>query len=120
MKKLIFILGILLSLSTISAYAEQTRAEVYIWNHGSIMNSRERAPIRLPTIYIVFDSTDRSIEIHCSAECEATVFLYDMKENLIAVADSLDTVLDVPESISSGAYLKIESELWYATATISL
>lgn len=76
MKKLIFILGILLSLlSTMPAYAEQTRAEVYIWNHGDIMNSRERSPIRLPTIDIVFDTTDRSIEILCSSESEA-LYLY--------------------------------------------
>ena len=33
-----------------SAYAGQTRAEVYKWNHESIMNGRERTPVRLPTI----------------------------------------------------------------------
>ena len=118
MRKLIFVLGILLS--TLSVYAEQTSAEVYIWNHGSIMNGRERSPISLPTIDIVSDSTERSIEILCSAEYEALVYLYDLKGNLIAVSDSMDAVFYVPESISTNVYLKIESELWYATATISL
>lgn len=43
-------------LFTMSAKADQTRAEVLLWNHESIMNGRERVPACLPTIDVVYDS----------------------------------------------------------------
>lgn len=46
------IIGITISLFTMSVNAGQTRAEVHRWNHESIMNGRERTPALLPTIDI--------------------------------------------------------------------
>lgn len=50
------IIGITMFLFTMSAKADQTRAEVLLWNHESIMNGRERVPACLPTIDVVYDS----------------------------------------------------------------
>ena len=118
MKKLMLIIGITISLFTMSAYAGQTRAEVYRWNHESIMNGLERSPARLPTIDIVYDSSSKSIEIISSIDCDATVFIYDMHGNLVESADSLDEILYLSGTTHSVYYIRIESDNWYATATI--
>lgn len=68
MKKVFFIIGIMLSLSVMYANAEQTRAEVYRWNHELIMNGRERTPARLPIIEIVHDSDSQSVRIISSLD----------------------------------------------------
>ena len=111
MKKLMLIIGITISLFTMSAYAGQTRAEVYKWNH-------ERTPVRLPTIDIIYDSASQSIEIISSMDCDATVVIYDMNGNLIESSTSLDDILYVSGVDNSVFYIRIESDNWYATATI--
>lgn len=113
-----FIIGITISLFTMSANAGQTRAEVHRWNHESIMNSRERTPARLPIIDIVYNPAIKSIEIVSSMDCDATVFIYDINGNLIDSADSLYAVLSVAASNSSIFLVRIESNNWYATATV--
>ena len=118
MQKLMLIIGITISLFTMSAYAGQTRAEVYKWNHESIMNGRERTPVRLPTIDIIYDSASQSIEIISSMDCDATVVIYDMNGNLIESSTSLDDILYVSGVDNSVFYIRIESDNWYATATI--
>ena len=120
MKKFLLIIGITISLFTMSASAGQTRAEVYKWNHESIMNGRERTPARLPTIDIVYDSSSKSIEIISSIDCDATVFIYDMHGNLIESADSLDEILYLLGTNTSIFIVRIESSNWYATATIGI
>lgn len=118
MKKLMLIIGVTISLFTMSANAGQTRAEVHRWNHESIMNSRERTPARLPIIDIVYNPAIHSIEIISSMDCDATIFIYDINGNLIDSADSLDALLSVEGSDSSVFLIRIESNNWYATATV--
>lgn len=118
MKKLMLIIGVIISLFTMSASAGQTRAEVYRWNHESLKGSIERAPVRLPTIDIIYDSNTQSIEIISSMDCDATVFVYDNHGNVIGMSDSLDDMIYVPNTIGSVFFIRIESDNWYATAEI--
>lgn len=118
MKKFLLIIGIMISLFTTSSFAGQTRAEIYTWGHDSIRNGRERSSARLPIIDIVYDSNSKSMEIISSMDCEATVFIYDTNGNLIDLADSLDATLSVAGTNSLKFIVRIESDLWYATATI--
>ena len=120
MKKLMLIIGITSSLFTMSASAEQSRAEVYRWSHESIRNGRERTPARLPTIDVVYNPTIKSIEIVCSMDCDATVFIYDINGNLIDSADSLDAVLSVAGINSPFFSVRIESSNWYAIAELRI
>ena len=118
MKKFLLIIGIMISLFTTSSFAGQTRTEIYTWGHDSIRNGRERSSACLPIIDIVYDSNSKSIEIISSMDCEATVFIYDTNGNLIDLADSLDVILSVAGTNSLKFIVRIESDLWYATATI--
>lgn len=120
MKKFLLIIGITMFLFTMSAKADQTRAEVLLWSHESIMNGRERSPACLPTIYVVYDSVLKSIEIVCSMDCDATVVIYDISGNVIDSADSLKAILSVVETNSPIFFVRIESTNWYATATIDV
>lgn len=108
------------SLLTMSAAEKQTQADVYLWNHESIRNGRERAPARLPTIDLVYNSDCQSIQIISSMDCDATVFAYDMYGNLIDSADSLDTTLYVSDAYTSQIFISIESTYWYGTAILYL
>ena len=113
-----FIIGITISLFTVSANADQTRAEVHRWNNESIMNGRERTPALLPVIDIVYNPSIKCIEIVSSIDCDATVFIYDINGNLFDSANSLDVILSVAGVNSSIFFVRIESNYWYATATI--
>lgn len=66
----------------------------------------------------MYDSNSKSIEIISSTDCDATVFIYDINGNLIDMADSLDAKLSVAGTDSLKFIVRIESDLWYATATI--
>lgn len=114
------IIGIMISLFTMSAFAESTRAEIYRLGHDSIKDGRERTPTRLPIIDIVYDPNSKNVEIISSIDCDANVFIYDLSGNLIASSDSLDKILSIVDSNSSAFFVRIESSNWYATATINI
>lgn len=118
MKNLMLIIGVIISLFTMSASAGQTRVEVHRWNHESFKGSIERAPIHLPTIDIIYESSTHSIEFISSMDCDATIFVYDIHGNIIAMSDSLDDIIYVPSTIGSVLYIRIESDNWYGTAEI--
>lgn len=122
MKKLMLIIGIMISLISVSAYADRTtkKIEVCTTHDESASKLGTRSPMRLPIIEVIYDSSINLIEIVSDIDCDATVYIYDVTGNIIATSDSLDTLLYVPDSISSGFYLKIESELWYASAYIAM
>lgn len=122
MKKVLLSLGVAMSIFTMSAYAGKTtdRATVHRNTNKSISTGVHRAPSILPIIDVVFDSDDLSIEFISSVECEATVYLYDMFGNLIYISESLNSILNIPESIITNLNIVIEAEYWYATATITI
>lgn len=111
----------MLSLVSLTANAGEamSRADVLRRSNTTIGNSIQRAPSQLPSIDVIYDSDNFTIEFRSSIECDAMVFVYDMDGNLIETSDSLDTVLYVSDSASSAFYIRIESDNWYATAEIS-
>ncbi|MEZ3549467.1 MAG: hypothetical protein K1W02_01850 [Muribaculaceae bacterium] len=105
MKKLLLIMGILFSLPTMPAFAGKStdKATVHRKSNTTIGNSIERAPAQLPSIDIVYDSDNLTIDILSSNDCEASVFVYDVHGNLVDSADSIYAILSIPESITPGS-----------------
>lgn len=122
MKRLFLSLGIMLSLSIQSIYADKTTnpADVHRWGHESIGNDIHRTPARLPNIYITYDSDVNTIEISCMENHNATVSLYDATGNLIDYSDSLNTVFLLPPSANGTYHIRIESDDWYATGDVTI
>ncbi len=122
MKKLMFIIGIMFSLFTVSASAGKStdRATVHRRSNTTIGNSLQRSPAQLPSIDVIFDSDNLTIEIISSMDCEASISIYDAYGNLIDFSNSMNTILYLPETTNQVFYIRIESHNWYATATISV
>lgn len=120
MKKLLLIIGIVFSLFAFQANAEKTKQEVNVdrTNHPNSTNVN-RVPAALPSVGLVFDTDDRSINITCSCDCDAEVTVYDATGNIVAMSDITDTIF-VPSSNHGPYYVVIEAEYWYGTATIKL
>lgn len=120
MKKILLIIGIVFSLFAMPANAEKTKQEVEV-NHtrNTTGNKFNRVPLALPSVELVFDTDDRSINITCSCDCDAEVTVYDATGNIVAMSDIKDTIF-VPSSNHGPYYVIIEAEYWYGTATIKL
>jgi hypothetical protein len=120
MKKIMLILGMMLSLFAVQANAEQTKHEVYVMqtNH-SIGTKLHRSPMMLPTVELVYDTENNTIDIACSYNCDAEVTVSDASGNIIAVSDINDTIF-LPSSNLSFYSVTIEAEYWYGFAEISL
>jgi hypothetical protein len=122
MNKLMFIIGIMMLLFTKPVNAEQTITEAYIWNHESINNGRERFLNQNPTVDILYDSAERSIKFISTIDCDDSVniYVYNSHGELIDYANSLDSVIYIHEVVGTAIYFRIESDSWYATATINV
>lgn len=71
----------------------------------------------LPSLELVYDTDNNSIDVMCSCECDAEVTVYDAAGNIVAMSDIKDTHF-MPSS-SYGPYsVIIEAESWYGTAKI--
>lgn len=120
MKKLLLIIGIVFSLFAMNANAEKTKQEVNVDRTRPAGNTNvNRVPIALPSVGLVFDTDDRSINVTCSCDCDAEVTVYDAAGNIVAMSDIKDTIF-VPSSNNGPYYVVIEAEYWYGTATIKL
>lgn len=120
MKKILLIIGIVFSLFAMPANAEKTKQQVNVEraNHSNSTNVN-RVPVALPSIGLVFDTDDRSINITCSCDCDAEVTVYDASGNIVAMSDIKDTIF-VPSYSNGPYYVMIEAEYWYGTAIIKL
>jgi hypothetical protein len=120
MKKFMLLIGIVISLFCVSAHADTTtsRFEVRTTHDISASKLGTRAPMRLPLIDAIYDSSTMSIEIVCDTDCDATVFVYDNHGNVIGMSDSLYDMIYVPNTIGSVFFIRIESDNWYGTAEI--
>lgn len=121
MKKLLLIFGILISLVAIPAEAEQTKHHVSVTpenpSNQDIGTRPHRSLMMLPTVEVVYDTENSSIEIMCSSDCDAEVTVYDAAGSIIAMSDIKDTIF-VPSNISSFFIVAIEAEYWYGTTEI--
>lgn len=120
MKKLMLIIGIMIPLFAMHAKAEQTKRQVYIERSNPTIGTKvHRSPIMLPSVELLYDTDDNSIDIICSCDCEAEVTVYDAVGNILAVSDINDTIF-VPCTNTSSLTVMIEAELWHGTAIIEL
>lgn len=121
MKKCIFLVGIVISLISMSVYADKTttRADVHHWGQSSIKGGLERSPVHMPSINVIYESDDNTLQIVSSVDCDATVCVYDVCGNTVDTAYSLNTLLFLPETGDSMFHIRIESANWYATADIN-
>lgn len=121
MKKLMLITGMVLSLFAMQVRAEQTKHPVFVTrgnpSNPTIGTKPHRSQMMLPTVELVYDTENRSIEIMCSSDCDAEVTIYDASGNVVAISDINDTVF-VPSNNNSFYSVIIEAEHWYGTAEI--
>lgn len=120
MKRLMLIIGILISLFPITIEAEQVRPHVYVRrSNPSIGMKPHRSPACLPEVVIVYDTDNHSLNISCSGEYDAIVKVYDENRELI-VMSNIDDIIYMP-SVESGILdIEIESDKWSAYANIVL
>ena len=118
MKKFLLIIGIMIPFFAMHVKAEQTKHQVYVERSNYAIGSKvHRAPMVLPTVELVYDTDNNSINVICSCECDAEVTVYDAAGNIVAMSDIKDTLF-MPSS-SYGPYSVIlEAESWYGTAKI--
>lgn len=124
MKKLMLIIGIIISLFAMQANAEQTRQQVSVmrtnpdYPSNSIIASKpHRSQTMLPTVELVYDTDNNSIDIMCSYDCEAEVTVFDAAGNIVAISDIKDAIF-IPYTNNSFFYVTIEAVYWYGTAEI--
>lgn len=110
----------MISLFAMHAKAEQTKRQVYIERTNPTIGTKlHRSPIMLPTVEIVYDTDNNSIDVICSCDCEAEVTIYDAIGNIVAMSD-INDIIFVPCTNTSFLTVKIEAESWHGTATIEL
>lgn len=118
MKKILLIIGIMFSLFAMHANAEQTKRQVYVERSNYTIGTKvHRAPMVLPTVELVYDTDNNSINVICSCECDAEVTVYDTAGNIVAISDIGDTIF-VQSSNDCSYNVIIEAESWYGTAKI--
>ncbi|MCM1142222.1 MAG: hypothetical protein NC453_26935 [Muribaculum sp.] len=121
MKKLMFIIGIWLSLFALQAKAEQTKHQVYVTrgnpSNPTIGTKPHRSIVMLPSIELVYDTDNNTIDIVCSCDCDAEVRVLDAAGNIVVISDINDTIF-IPSTNNSFYSVIIEAEHWYGTAEI--
>lgn len=112
------IMGIMIFLFAMPVKAEQTKHQVYVERSNSTIGTKpHRSPMMLPSVEVVYDTDDNSIEIVCSYDCDAEVTVYDGEGNIVAISDIKDTIF-IPSTDNSFYSVTIEAEYWYGTAVI--
>lgn len=107
--------------------AEQTTHQVYVTRTDSnigpsnptIGTKPHRSQMMLPSVELVYDTDNNSINVMCSCECDAEVRVYDAMGNIVAISDIRDSIF-VPSSNYCSYSVIIEAESWYGTAKIGL
>ncbi|WP_305141276.1 hypothetical protein [uncultured Muribaculum sp.] len=124
MKRLMLIIGVIISLFAMHANAEQTRQQVSVMRNNpdypsnSIIGSKpHRSQTMLPTVELVYDTDNNSIDIMCSYDCDAEVTVFDAVGNIVAISDIKDTIF-IPYTSNSFYIVTIEAAYWYGTAEI--
>lgn len=112
------IMGIMIFLFAMPVKAEQTKHQVYVERSNSTIGTKlHRSPMMLPSLEIVYDTDNNSIDIVCSYDCDAEVKVYDAHGNIVAISDIKDTIFLLSSNWSS-YNVTIEGEFWYGTAQI--
>lgn len=112
------IMGIMIFLFAMPGKAEQTKHRVYVERSNSTIGTKpHRSPMMLPSVELVYDTDNNSIDIVCSHDCDAEVTVYDGDGNIVAISDINDTIF-LPSTNDSFYSVIIEAEHWYGTAEI--
>lgn len=127
MKKILLIMGIIIPFFAVHVNAEQTTHQVNVTHkiptvgssNTTVGTNLHRSQIMLPSVELVHDTDNNSINIMCSFECEAEVTVFDTTGNIVATSDINDTIF-VPSSNNVSYSVIIEAESWYGTAIIAL
>ena len=108
----------MVSLFAINVMAEQTKHQVYVSRtNPSIGTKLHRSTTILPSIELVYDTENNSIEFICSCDCDAEVTIYDATDNIVAISEIKDKIF-LPSMNASSFSVAIEADFWYGTAKI--
>lgn len=119
MKKLLTLLGVLISIGCFQAYAERSKAIIEWYQTGHVDRSTtvRRSPTRIP-IDVYYDEELRQIEISSDMDMDAQIFVCDENGNTLDYSPCINVVLNIPYNYSGFIILRIESEEWIATGKI--
>ena len=73
-----------------------------------------------PPVEVVYDNETRQVEVSGDEEMAAQVYLCDENGNTLDSANSVNAVLNVPETYSGLLIIRVESEEWIATGKIAI
>lgn len=120
MKKILLLFGLLLSASLSISADRYTVILKKNTNGGENKNTTvHRAPGKLP-IEVVYDNETRQVEVSGDEEMAAQVYLCDENGNTLDSANSVNAVLNVPETYSGLLIIRVESAEWIATGKIAV
>lgn len=124
MKKLtrfkLLLIGVLISIAVDVAFAAKKDVYVIVYRKGQTSSTTvNRAPGKLP-IEVVYDNETRQVEVTGDEEMAAQVYLCDENGNTLDSANSVNAVLNVPETYSGLLIIRVESEEWIATGKIAV
>lgn len=121
MKKLLSLLGVLITIGCLQAYAEKSGVylDFYKYGHEGKNTTVHRSPMQLP-FYVFYDNETRQIEVVGNEEVEVQIFLCDENGNTLDYSPCINAVLNVPYNYGGLIILRIESEEWIATGKITV
>lgn len=99
---------------------QQTPRQVYVSRTNPTIGTKpHRSPIILPSVELVYDIDNNSIDVICSCDCDAEATVYDKSGNIVAISNIKDTIF-MPYTNNASYSVTIEAELWYGTAKIEI
>lgn len=120
MKKNLFILWFLISLSAIPIHADKVEKKGDIkYSNTLICSKPHRKPAEKQTIEFIYDTDNRSIEVICSQDCEAITTIFDEVGNIVATSSVTD-IITVPESINGNIKILVEANMWYCLVYMNI
>lgn len=121
MKKLLSLLGVLIIIGCLQAYATKSGVymDFYKYGHEGKNTTVHRSPMRIP-IDVYYDNELCQIEISGNMEDEVQIFLCDENGNIIAYSSIANTTLDIPEDYNGRLSISIESDNWVAIGCITI
>lgn len=120
MRKVLFILGILIFMGNIQTYAKKSKVIIEYYQTGHVDKSTtvRHSPIKTP-IDVYYDNELHQIEILGGKNMNVQIYLYDDKGNTLAYSPGI-TILDTPQNYSGIITICIDGEGWTATGKINI
>lgn len=120
MRKLILLLGMLLTLISFMSNAAQENAYLKYYKGTHSKNTTVLRSPQQPSIDVIYDNEARQILVSGEDDIEAQVFLCDTDGTLLDYSTTINAKFDVPEKWTNMLIIRIEAEDWIAIGEVPL